>query len=248
MERNQTVDNAIETVALLDEPNRHRLYDLVAASREPVGRDDAAAALGISRELAAFHLDRLATGGLLTTEYRRLNGRTGPGAGRPAKLYRRSDGDVSVSLPARRYDRAADLLASALDHMSGPAGAQAVADVAREQGSAAGAAARLEAGARPGARRLRTALMDALRAAGYEPQVDAPSRVVILRNCPFHALAEAHRELTCGMNRAWADGLVDGLGLPALVELAPRAGRCCVVFRTERDRNGRPRTADRSDS
>jgi predicted ArsR family transcriptional regulator len=248
MERRLTTDDAIETVALLDDPNRHRLYDLVAASDEPVGRDDAAAALGISRELAAFHLDRLATGGLLTTEYRRLNGRAGPGAGRPAKLYRRSDGDVSVSLPARRYDRAADLLASALDRMGGPIGAQAVADVASEQGAAAGAAARLEAGARPGQRRLRTALLDALRGAGYEPQVDAPNRVVFLRNCPFYALAEAHRELTCGMNRAWADGLVDGLGLPALVELAPQAGRCCVVFRTERHGNGRPRTADRRDS
>jgi predicted ArsR family transcriptional regulator len=248
VERKQTTDAAIETVALLDEPNRHRLYDLVAASREPVGRDDAAAALGISRELAAFHLDRLATGGLLRTEYRRRNGRTGPGAGRPAKLYRRSDGDVSVSLPARRYERAADLLASAIDRLSGPIGVQAVADVAREQGSAVGAAARLEAGARPGSRRLRTALIDALRGAGYEPQVDQPNRLVVLRNCPFHVLAEAHRELTCGMNRAWADGLVDGLGMPAIVELAPQAGRCCVVFRTERHGNGRPRTADRGDS
>src|SRR5450756_1461089 len=128
MAREQTADDAIETVALLDEPNRHRLYELVAASQEPVGRDDAAAALGISRELAA--------GGLLKAEYRRRNGRTGPGAGRPAKLYRRSDRDVTVSLPARRYDRAADLMASALDRMSSPTGADAVAAVAREHGAA----------------------------------------------------------------------------------------------------------------
>lgn len=248
MAREQTADDAIETVALLDEPNRHRLYELVAASQEPVGRDDAAAALGISRELAAFHLDRLAEGGLLKAEYRRRNGRTGPGAGRPAKLYRRSDRDVTVSLPARRYDRAADLMASALDRMSSPTGADAVAAVAREHGAAAGAAARLKAGARPGQRRLRTALLDALRGAGYEPHVDQPNGTVFLRNCPYHAIAEAHRELTCGMNRAWADGLVDGLGSPAMAELAPEAGRCCVVFRTERDENDSQRTADPGDS
>jgi predicted ArsR family transcriptional regulator len=249
MTKERTAAEAIETVALLDEPNRLRLYELVAASQEPVGRDDAAAAVGISRELAAFHLDRLAEGGLLATEYRRRNGRTGPGAGRPAKLYRRSDRDVTVTLPARHYDRAADLMASVLERMSDPSGADAVAAVAHEQGVATGTAARLEAGPRPGQRRLRTALLNALRGAGYEPQVDAPSRAVFLRNCPFHALAEAHRELTCGMNRAWADGLVDGLGLPAVVELAPRAGRCCVAFRTERqEENRRPRTADLGDS
>lgn len=232
MAREHRADDAIEMVALLDEPNRHRLYELVAANEEPVGRDDAAAALGISRELAAFHLDRLAKGGLLKTEYRRRNGRTGPGAGRPAKLYRRSDRDVTVSLPARRYDRAADLMASALDRLSSPSGADAVAAVAHEQGIAAGVAARLEAGARPGQRRLRTALLDALLGAGYEPHVDPSNGTVFLRNCPYHAIAVAHRELTCGMNQAWADGLVDGLGVPAIAELAPEAGRCCVVFRT----------------
>jgi predicted ArsR family transcriptional regulator len=248
MARELTADGAMEMVALLGEPNRHRLYEFVAASHEPVGRDDAAAALGISRELAAFHLDRLSRGGLLNAEYRRRNGRTGPGAGRPAKLYRRSDRDVAVSLPARRYDRAADLMAGALDRMSGPRGADVVGSVARNHGAAAGVAARLAVGARPSQRRLQEALMDTLSGAGFEPDVDQSNGTVFLRNCPYYAIAEAPRELTCGMNRAWADGLVDGLGLPAIAELAPDAGRCCVVFRTERDRTGRPRTADRGDS
>src|SRR5690348_17436989 len=96
----------IEAVALLEEPKRRQLYDVVAASPSPVGRDEAAAAAGISRELAAFHLDRMAAAGLLATEYRRLGNRRGPGAGRPAKLYRRADREISVSLPARDYERA----------------------------------------------------------------------------------------------------------------------------------------------
>ena len=231
MTKKPAVDDPIEAVALLEEPNRQRLYDLVAASHEPVGRDDAAAAaLGISRELAAFHLDRLVEAGLLETEYRRRSGRTGPGAGRPAKLYRRADREVAISLPPRHYDLAADLMATALDRLGGGSGAEAVAAVARERGTKVGVEARRNAGARPGRRRLLTALLDVLRGAGYEPEIETPTGTVCLRNCPYDALASDHRELTCGMNLAWAEGVVDGLGSPVSVELAPEPGHCCVVF------------------
>jgi predicted ArsR family transcriptional regulator len=248
MTKRPAVDHPIEAIALLEEPNRQQLYDLVAASHEPVGRDDAAAALGISRELAAFHLDRLVRGGLLETEYRRRGGRTGPGAGRPAKLYRRTDREVTVSFPPRHYDLAADLMATALDRLGGASGAQVAAAVARERGTAVGAGARRKAGARPGRRRLLTGLLDVLRGAGYEPDVDTPTGTVRLRNCPYDALASDHRELTCGMNLAWAEGVVDGLGSPAGVELAPEPGRCCVVFRTAPVGSGERGTPDPSDS
>lgn len=231
MTKMPAVDDSIAAVALLEEPNRQHLYDLVVASPEPVGRDDAAGALGISRELAAFHLDRLAHGGLLETEYRRRGGRTGPGAGRPAKLYRRANRQVTISLPPRNYAFAADLMATALDR-STAASAAAVADAARERGAAIGAGARREVGARPGRGRLLTALLDVLRAAGYEPRIETQNRTVSLRNCPYEELAADHRELTCGMSLAWAMGVVDGLGSSASAQLAPQPGRCCVVFRT----------------
>ncbi len=198
-----------------------------------MGRDEAAASLGISRELAAFHLDRLVSAGLLETEYRRLGGRTGPGAGRPAKLYRRADREFAVSFPPRHYDLVADVMATALDRMSGPSGAAAAATVARERGSAAGAARRKQLAARPGRRRLMSGLLDVLRDADYEPQVDPSSGTVVLRNCPYHDLAREHRDLTCGMNLAWAEGVLDELGLPISAELAPEPGRCCVVFRDD---------------
>ena len=108
------VHDPITAIGLLAEPNRQRLYDFVVQSAEPVGRDDAAAALGMSRELAAFHLDRLVEAGLLETENRRRGGRSGPGAGRPPKLYRRTGREIAVSLPPRRYDLAADLMATTL--------------------------------------------------------------------------------------------------------------------------------------
>jgi predicted ArsR family transcriptional regulator len=223
----------IDAIALLEEPTRRRLYDFVAASQEPLGRDESAASLGISRALAAFHLDRLAGAGLLEVEYRRRSGRTGPGAGRPAKLYRRARWDVAVTLPPRTYDVAADVMATALDRLAGPSGRDAVLTVARERGAAAGADLRRKAGSRPGRLRLQDRLVDALRRSGYEPRADTSAATITLRNCPFDALVAEHRDLTCGMNAAWAEGLVHGLGAQATVELAPEPRRCCVVFHTD---------------
>jgi predicted ArsR family transcriptional regulator len=228
---------AIEAVALLDDRTRRRLYELVVASPAPVGRDDAAAALGISRELAAFHLDRLVAGGLLETEYRRRSGRTGPGAGRPAKFYRRGDLEIAVSLPHRDYAAAAQVFAGALGRFDGTSVTSAVGEVAHGAGLGIGTAARREAGARPNHPRLKAALIARLRTVGFEPQVDPETGEVRLRNCPYAALAASQRDLTCGMNLAWAQGLMDGLVDPKLdAELAPAPGRCCVVFREGQNR------------
>src|SRR5438132_924455 len=100
----------LERLAMLREPTRNRLYEFVERQAHPVSRDEAAAAIGITRELAAFHLDRLVDVGLLRAEYRRLGGRTGPGAGRTSKLYRRSRHQVQVSLPHRDHELLARLL------------------------------------------------------------------------------------------------------------------------------------------
>ena len=226
------IKDPVGAVALLDEPKRRRLYEFVTARTQPVGRDEAAAALGIGRELAAFHLDRLAGAGLLDTEYRRLGGRTGPGAGRPAKLYRRSKRELNVSLPARDYERAAEVFADALERLDDHGASLAVTDVARARGQESGRAARQKAGSRAGSARLRGALIEALGDGGYQPETVGGAGTIRLDNCPYHALAATHRDLTCGMNLAWAEGLLDGLGNAGLeAELAPEPGYCCVVFR-----------------
>jgi predicted ArsR family transcriptional regulator len=225
----------IGAVALLEEPNRRRLYDLVSRSQAPIGRDEAATVLGISRELAAFHLDRLAGAGLLSTEFRRRGARTGPGAGRPAKLYRRASGEVAVSLPPRAYDVAAEVMATAFDRLAGTSAVEAVTSVARERGRAAGRDARRRAGRRAGRTRLRAGLIDVLRGEGYEPDVDPADGTVVLRNCPFDSLVAHHRELTCNMNLAWAEGVLGALGeAGATAELAPEPGRCCVLVHPAR--------------
>jgi predicted ArsR family transcriptional regulator len=223
---------------MLDEPTRRRLYEVVAASDEPVGRDRAAAVAGVSRELAAFHLDRLTDVGLLEAVYRRLGEKRGPGAGRPAKLYQRTARDIAVSLPPRDYRRAAEILEAAIDDVADPVVLTAVHAAAHDRGAASGAAAK--AASRPRSeRRRREALVELLAEGGYEPVVDRDAAAIRLRNCPYDDLAQRHRDITCGMNLAWANGVVEGLALEDVEPvLAPEPGACCVVFA---DRDDEPR-------
>jgi predicted ArsR family transcriptional regulator len=219
----------VEAIALLDEPVRRSLYEWVVTQREPVGRDQAATAVGVSRALAAFHLDRLAAGGLLTTEYRRLTGRSGPGAGRPAKLYTRGPHEVRVSLPERQYEVAAAIMADALEEMSDALPPETLASAAHRVGENVGREARSAAGPRPSRERRREALFEALSTRGYEPHDD--DGVIRFGNCPFHALVGRHRDLVCGMNKALADGLLEGIGEDgATARLDRRPGLCCVAI------------------
>lgn len=225
----------IEAVSLLAEPVRGTLYEWVLGAGRAVGRDEAAAALHISRALAAFHLDRLVSSGLLVPEYRRLSGRTGPGAGRPSKLYRRGPREIAVSLPGRHYEVPAQLFAEAIEHSDAKVPPEALRAAASQMGRSIGSAARKRAGRRPSRRRLREALFATLTERDYEPH--EVSGEISLRNCPFHALVDDHRQLVCGMNLALHEGLLNGLGDRGLeARMDPQPGLCCVAI-------GRPRGA-----
>ena len=220
----------IEAIALLDEPVRRALYEWVVAQGRPVGRDEAAGGTRVSRTLAAFHLDRLADAGLLTVEFRRLTGRTGPGAGRPAKLYARADRDVRVSLPERRYDIAAELMAEALEASSTADGPpEPLRAAAHRMGEQVGSSARVAAGRHPSRARRRTALLETLSARGYEPRDRGGE--IRLANCPFDALVDDHRDLVCGMNLALGEGILAGLGEEhASAHIDRQPGMCCLSF------------------
>ena len=227
----------LASLSSLDDPVRRRLYEVVSARSEPVGRDEAAAAAGIGRALAAYHLDRLVEAGLLTATYQRPGGRTGPGAGRPAKLYARSDREFAVSVPPREYELAARLLVRAVEsdpsgrsraalraaaHQLGTElGRQVVSQQSPErQGNNAGD---------PEQRDLETVLA----AYGYEPE-HCTDDVTRLRNCPFHQLAQQHKDTVCGMNLALIDGVAAGLKASTLRPvLDPQPGYCCVTIGTD---------------
>lgn len=217
----------ISAIAVLGEPTRRLLYDHVVRQPAAVSRDEAAAALELPRTTAAFHLDQLVDHGLLDVRYERRTGRTGPGAGRPAKLYLRSQRQVVVSLPQRHYDLAGRLLATCLEEAerSGDSPREVLHRRAHQLGQELGESVRPATGSK----QARDVALGVLEAYGYEPRLDGPR--VTLGNCPFHTLAQQHTELVCGMNLRLLDGLLDVLpdtGWTA--HLAPAPDRCCVHF------------------
>ncbi|WP_371525350.1 transcriptional regulator [Streptomyces sp. NBC_01283] len=212
----------IEAIAVLQDPVRRRLYEYVAAQGREVGRNEAAEAAGVARTLAAHHLDKLTDAGLLESGSRRLTGRSGPGAGRPAKVYTRARVERSVSLPARDYRTAAELLAEAAEEAGLDAGLCAAARRRGEalRGSAAPCGDLGEA-------------MELLAARGYEPHLEEETeetgQVVRMRNCPFHAVSERFPPLVCGMNLALLEGLLGAQG-PVRARMDARPGECCVAL------------------
>jgi predicted ArsR family transcriptional regulator len=229
-------DRNTAAIAALNDPGRRRLYELVRDAGHPVSRDEAAEKVGISRSLAAFHLDKLVERELLTFSYARPSGRSGPGAGRPSKLYRPSTAEVEVSIPERHYDAIGKLLVESILADPGAPDRLGVAEqVAGREGRVIGEAVRKELRLRPpGAERALTTASAVLQARGYEPYA-AEDGSLRLRSCPFHALARHAPELVCRMNRAFIEGIVRGLGNESVeAALEPTEGECCVTLRGPR--------------
>jgi predicted ArsR family transcriptional regulator len=209
--------SGLDALAALGEPTRRALYAYIAAQDRAVSRDEAASATGTKRATAAFHLERLVGDGLLEVRFARVSGRTGPGAGRTAKLYERARRPIAVSLPPRRYEIAAEVLAGALEAAEREAApvSEAVARAADQAGRqiAAGGAD----------------LAEGLTRSGYEPK-RGPDGRIHLANCPFHDLLARHADLVCAMNLHLLRGLIAELGIGAQARLDPADGRCCVTI------------------
>jgi predicted ArsR family transcriptional regulator len=206
----------VAAVSSLDEPIRRALFDHVSRSDAPVSRDQAAAAMGLTRNTAAFHLDRLVDEGLLAVEFKRLTGRTGPGAGRPSKLYRRAAGEVAVSIPERRYDLAGELMLAAIEESTrtGEPAGEALLRIAGDTGRALGASAK--------------SFEQLLEDHGFEPRPDGAGGLV-LGNCPFHRLAQQHTETVCQLNLELLRGAAESAtNQRHTLVLEPAIGRCCV--------------------
>lgn len=214
MDERSPLEN-LAAIASIADPLRRSLFEYVARSASAVGRDEAANALGIARATAAFHLERLTESGLLETEFQRRTGRTGPGSGRPAKMYRPAAGEFVVSVPQRHYELAAELFSAAIeesDRTSEPI-REALERVSTDYGRALGERA--------------GSLADVLQSTGYEPRDD--DGVVTLTNCPFHRLANSHTKTVCETNVTLLRGAAAGAGEDhAQVQFHPVQGGCCV--------------------
>ena len=218
------LSDRVSVVGALDDPARRALLDLVTARGTPVSRDEAAQALGLSRRATAFHLDRLAEAGLLAVEFRRLTGRSGPGAGRPAKLYRRADDEVAVSVPERHYDLAGELLAGAVE------------DSARNGEPARNALLRRARAAGRDLGQQAGSLEDVVRDHGYVPRT-GPDGATVLANCPFHRLAQRHTDVVCHLNLELLRGAAEATADARPVVLDPAPDRCCVAILPAGERN-----------
>jgi predicted ArsR family transcriptional regulator len=226
----------LAAIALLADELRQRLYRFVAAQLGPVTRDEAAAAVGISRKLAAFHLDKLTAAGLLEATTPDPASRR-PGPGRAPKAYRPAAAEVAVSVPQRRYELLGELLAQAIV-ADGPASTtrHTAQQLARERGVALGERVRAERRlGRLGPERALTVIGELLGACGYTPARTATQRQLVLRNCPFRQLARRAPELVCGLNQEFLAGLLAGLRsrrVDAVLQpdLAADPTRCCVVL------------------
>lgn len=229
MEPPQDLEQRIAAIAALDQPIRRDLYRLLSADGWTT-RDQAAEALGVARSVAAFHLDKLADAGVVEVRFERTSGRSGPGAGRPSKLYRPASDELSACIPDRHYDLAGSLLATAVAESTrtGVPVVECLRTAARAAGRSLGEQAG-EAAALAPSRHRREAIVDVLARCGYEPETGRRKEIV-LANCPFHRLAEDHRELVCGMNLDFLAGLLEGIGTSAglTARLQPEPGSCCV--------------------
>lgn len=220
----------ITKLGALADPVRRSLYRFVIDQGDAVSRDQAADGVDVPRHTAKHHLDRLVDEGLLVTEFRRLTGRTGPGAGRTSKLYRRADAEVAVSLPHRRYDLAGAVLADAVGRsLAGLPLAEAVPAAARDAGRRVAAEAPHHD--RRGSELSRVG--EVLARHGFEPRV---REELVLTNCPFGGLAAEHADVVCSMNLALVNGVVDRLGCHGLeATLDPDPPLCCVKVRVRPD-------------
>lgn len=219
----------LSAAASLDEPTRRSLYEFVVRQQHAVSRDEAAAAVGAPRSTVAFHLDRLVEAGLLDVLHERRSGRRGPGAGRPAKLYRRAACDVNVSLPERRYDLVGALLAAAIEEAtrSDRPVDQVLERLAYERGRELAVAPDVTEDGPAELGGPLDAVLRVLEAHGYEPRIEGTD--VALGNCPFHVLAREHTALVCGTNRSLLAGVLDALGPTGYdAHLRPRPTTCCV--------------------
>lgn len=211
-----SVPTAAAVLRTLNDPVRRGMYDFISKRAEPVGRDVVAAEAQIGRTLAAYHLDKLAAAGLLDVSYARPAGRSGPGAGRPAKLYALAKEEISVTIPPRNYQLLGGLLAAAAGMDDSGVVHRALLKAARQQG--------IELG-------LATGDTEAtLGKIGYEPQRESNGNLTVA-NCPFHLVAQEQTQLVCSMNHALIQGVLEGCRCDAgRANLEPQAGRCCVVI------------------
>lgn len=237
----------LESVGVLQDESRRQMFSFIRRARRAVTRDEAAASVGISRKLAAFHLDKMVSVGLLQARYEATGDR--PKVGRRPKVYEPTDLDLAVSIPGRQYRLLADLLLdSIISETATETGREAATRTAHARGVAYGESERPDHPATTlrGAEALPTCAA-MLEEHGYEPVADGDHELRLV-NCPFHPLAAKDPDLVCGINHAYLTGYLEGIEAEAVTaRLLPTPGECCVRLTTTGEEHPTPATCTERD-
>jgi predicted ArsR family transcriptional regulator len=205
----------MDELSAIGDPELRATLAHARSQSRPVTADEVAAALDVHRNVARSRLERLAEAGLLVPGYERRSGRSGPGAGRPAKTYTVPPELVAIEFPARRYE-------SLLGHLLDALPARGRRAQLREVGIAFGTELAEAAKLRP-SRSLRSGferVCAAVGRLGYQASVEEVSErgaVIATPTCPLRPLVRARPEAAEIDRGMWA-----GLAAAALsgVEVA----------------------------
>jgi predicted ArsR family transcriptional regulator len=180
------------------------------AQPQPVTADEVAAAQRIHRNVARGRLERLAEAGLLIASFERRTGRTGPGAGRPAKTYRVAPELTAIEFPKRRYEQ---LISLVVDALPGRGRRERLHEIGIAFGRDLAREARLRS-----AKTVRTALgrlCSALGSLGYQASIAEMSgerAVITTATCPLRPLVRAHPRLAMLDRGMWTALVARALG------------------------------------
>jgi len=195
----------MDRLEAVGEPGLRDALLFIRAQARPVTADELGAAQAVHRNVARSRLERLVEAGLLEPGYERRTGRTGPGAGRPAKTYAGLPELTAIEFPTRRYEFLLGLMFDALPAAGRP---KRLHEVGVAFGEQLAHAAKL----RPAAtlREACEGVCEAVRGLGYQASVEEVTEdgaVLATPTCPLRPLVRARPE-AAEIDRGMWSGLV----------------------------------------
>lgn len=199
-----------DLTAALGDPTRRAIYVAIRESPEPMTTSRVAELFELHPNVARHHLEKLASDGWLIVSQRRASGKSGPGAGRPAKTYEASKREVSIHFSPRRYELLVELLMRVLERVA----PQDVSRVAQEVGREYGKELAAEIGAPndSGYAESVQAVAVAMTGLGFSMDPDVDGQRLLTSHCPFGEAATDHPDVVCSLDRGIVTGLVGALG------------------------------------
>jgi predicted ArsR family transcriptional regulator len=226
----QHLDQTIgDLTSALGDPTRRAIFIAVREAGDAMTSSDVANLFGIHTNVARHHLDKLASDGYLRITHRRQNGRSGPGAGRPAKCYEATSKEIDLHFPSRRPDVLIELLLRVI----GRTGISDLPQVAEEIGREYGREIAAEIGNpdENGYDEAVKAVAEAMTGVGFHMSPDLDGHRLLTSFCPFGDAATGHPDVVCSLDRGLVTGLFELLsqGCEPILHPSPADDDACIT-------------------